>query len=443
MKVVLIMMNYQILNYYLIRKRAVEFNIPLIALNSLLCIFKSHKCFNSLPKDSRTLMHTITAIDHSRLHIFEPGTYYHFGITNGLLQNIQKSQSDGGHINIVVGVDGLPLFKSSPKQFWPILAYLRPDSDKVFPIGIYCGQEKPGSCNIFLNKFIEEAKALVENGLNIDNKLYKVSFNTFVCDAPAKSFLHNIKGHSGFYSCTRREQDGEYRLNHVCFPYITPSNRPPKRTHDNYVNRSNEEHHIGNISMLYTIPDLNIITSFPLDYMHLVYLGTVKKLILLWIKCPIRVKYPSWKIKKISVLLERLKVNTPSEIARKPRGFDQISRWKATEFRTFLLYIGPIVLKPILSNEQWNHFLNLSISFLILLSPNCSHLISIAQKLLDNFVKQFEIQYGRHFMSHNIHGLLHISDDYNSFGPLDKCSAYPFENFMSILKKKLRNHISH
>lgn len=244
----------------LIRKWAVEFNIPLIALNGLLYILKSHKCFNSLPKDSRTLMHTIPAINHSYLHIVEPGTYYHFGITNGILQNIPKSLSDGSHINIVIGVDGLPLFKSSPKQFWPILAYLRPNSDNVFPIGIYCGLEKPANSNIFLNKFIEEAKTLTENGLNVDNKLYKVSFNTIVCDAPAKSFVLNIKGHSGFYSCTRCEQDGEYRLNRVCFPYITPSKRPPNRTHDNYVNRSNEEHHVGNISMLCTIPDLNIIT---------------------------------------------------------------------------------------------------------------------------------------------------------------------------------------
>jgi len=58
----------------LIRKWAVEFNIPLIALNGLLYILKSHKCFNSLPKDSRTLMHTIPAINHSYLHIVESGT---------------------------------------------------------------------------------------------------------------------------------------------------------------------------------------------------------------------------------------------------------------------------------------------------------------------------------------------------------------------------------
>lgn len=48
----------------------------------------------------------------------------------------------------------------------------------------------------FLNNFIEGAKILVQNGLNINNKFYKVTFNTFICDAPAKSFVLNIKGHS-------------------------------------------------------------------------------------------------------------------------------------------------------------------------------------------------------------------------------------------------------
>lgn len=133
----------------LIRKWAAEFNIPLIALNGLLCILKSHKCFNSLPKDSRTLMHT-KPIDNSCLYIVEPGTYYHFGITNSISQNFSNYLlNNSNFIDIVVGIDGLPLFKSSPKQFWPILAYIRPNKDNVFPIGIYCGEEKPANSNIF------------------------------------------------------------------------------------------------------------------------------------------------------------------------------------------------------------------------------------------------------------------------------------------------------
>lgn len=50
----------------------------------------------------------------------------------------------------------------------------------------------------------------------------------------------------------------------------------------------------------------------------------------------------------------------------------------------------------------------------------------------------FEVIYGRHFISHNIHGLMHLCDDYDEFGPLDNCSAFSFEDYMGSLKKMLR-----
>lgn len=34
----------------------------------------------------------------------------------------------------------------------------------------------------------------------------------------------------------------------------------------------------------------------------------------------------------------------------------------------------------------------------------------------------------------------HIADDYDTFGPLDNCSAFPFENHMKVLKKTVRKH---
>jgi len=40
--------------------------------------------------------------------------------------------------------DGLPLAESSSSQLWPILGYVRPLKNTVFPIGIYWwGYEKP------------------------------------------------------------------------------------------------------------------------------------------------------------------------------------------------------------------------------------------------------------------------------------------------------------
>lgn len=42
-------------------------------------------------------------------------------------------------------------------------------------------------------------------------------------------------------------------------------------------------------------------------------------------------------------------------------------------------------------------------------------------------------------VSHNVHGLLHLSDDAERFGPLDNFSCFKFENFMMQIKKLVRN----
>lgn len=121
----------------LIGEWAIKYKISHIALNGLLCFLQQHKCFESIPKDSRTILHS-KPIDISNLHKVEPGEYYHFGLSIGIKKNIPSSlllNDNMSVIQIVAGVDGLPLFKSSPEQFWPILAYIRPKSD-VFPIGI-------------------------------------------------------------------------------------------------------------------------------------------------------------------------------------------------------------------------------------------------------------------------------------------------------------------
>jgi len=49
---------------------------------------------------------------------------------------------------------------------------------------------------------------------------------------------------------------------------------------------------------------------------------------------------------------------------------------------------------------------------IILLRPDYAEYINVSHILLDNFVKHFEKNYGRHLVSHNIHGLTHIYEDY-------------------------------
>lgn len=65
-----------------------------------------------------------------------------------------------------------------------------------------------------------------------------------LADAPAKSFIMKIKGHTGYHSCTRCFVEGKYLNRRTCFPY--QEIKPRDRSHEGYTNKVQEEHHVGN-----------------------------------------------------------------------------------------------------------------------------------------------------------------------------------------------------
>ena len=68
----------------------------------------------------------------------------------------------------------------------------------------------------------------------------------------------------------------------------------------------------------------------------------------------------------------------PSEFARQPRQLSEMDRWKATEFRQFLLYTGPVALHGILHTDVYKHFLVLSVAVLLLLDDDHEKRIGIS-----------------------------------------------------------------
>lgn len=168
----------------------------------------------------------------------------------------------------------------------------------------------------------------------------------------------------------------------------------------------------------------------------------MRKLLNLWLTTmgPSSVRLPSWKVKTISDRLAQLKICITNDFSRKPRSLKYVRLFKATELRQLLLYTGPVVLKNIISDDCYNHFLTLSVAMRILLSSDLNKYIDYARKLLEYFVKNFQQIYGSHLVSHNVHSLLHLADDYDKFGNLNNCSAFAFENYMKTLKKMIRKH---
>lgn len=98
-----------------------------------------------------------------------------------------------------------------------------------------------------------------------------------------------------------------------------------------------------------------------------------------------------------------LKSDFPCDFSRKPRKFEDIARFKATEFRTILIYYGFIILKDIISDVCYKNFKALSIAMTILLSPHHVSLKQYAHDLLEYFVKSFEQIYGQMYMVHKMH----------------------------------------
>lgn len=100
-----------------------------------------------------------------------------------------------------------------------------------------------------------------------------------------------------------------------------------------------------------------------------------------------------------------------------------------------------VVLRGILPADKFNHFLVFhSAMYILACDSSDGKWVSFARNLLKQFVSTEEQNYGIEFLSYNAHSILHLADDVDFFGPLDSMSCFPFENFMTNIKKLLRHH---
>ena len=162
--------------------------------------------------------------------------------------------------------------------------------------------------------------------------------------------------------------------------------------------------------------NLPCMSAFVLDYMHLICLGVVRQFLLYWKEGPNICCLSHVQIKYILERLNDLVGKIPSDFIRQPRSLLEFKRWKATEFCLFLMYTGPYVLKNVLKQDLYIHFLCLSIAIRVLDDNNSSSdAIGYASMLLKWFVSKASAYYGPTFTSYNVHNLIHLSDDVIKF----------------------------
>lgn len=343
---------------------------------------------------------------------------------------------------------------------------------KPFIVAIWCGEAKPSSVNSFFSSFVAEYQNLFTDGININGHLIRIKIRCFICDTPARSFvkgsllmvqqfyidaifnqsfslftitLLGIVNFNHYFGCQKCLIRGTYFNEFKVMSY--PKIDVPRRTDENFRSREQAEHHVTR-SVLEDLPEVDMVADIPTsDPLHLLDLGIMKRCLFRW-KCGTRNYRNFFKdatLNHINQLLLQANKNRPSEIHRSIRTFEYLNDWKGSEFRTFLLYVGKVVLKDYLTDDEYKHFLVLSCST-ILCSSNTyrSHVFGtstskcLVEALLDNYIEGYIYLYGEHSISSNVHNLCHIVDDVRRFGELSSIDAYPFENTLGLIKQKLK-----
>ncbi|XP_072170541.1 uncharacterized protein [Diadema setosum] len=341
--------------------------------------------------------------------------------------------------------DGVPVFKSSGYSIWPIQVVvneLPPDvrHKHVLFCGLWFGPKKP-DMNTLLTPLISEAEQLAQGfdwvDPNSNNVVHsRAFFLVAACDSVARPALRNCKQFNGQFGCDWCLHPGEVvekgRGTVRCYPYIDPE--PQARTQNQWegdVPNASPENPIRGVkgpSLLLFLPLFNIITGFVADYMHCALLGVTRQFVRLWHDSAYhdRQWYLGNKTQDFDNKL--LSTKPPRELRRAPRSILTKTYWKATEWKSFLLYYSPFVLGGLLPLKYLKHWCLLVFAIHILLQAKVSRgTLDSAELALKKFVIGVESLYGKEHISFNIHLLTHLADNVRNWGPLWAASAFSFE----------------
>ena len=276
----------------------------------------------------------------------------------------------------------------------------------------------------------------------IDGKFITIERCVIVADAPARAFLQSVVSHSGKLACSYCRIEGvwvsepnENRSGRICFPFM----HYESRTNEDYI-AMNENNQRGPSPLLGVV---DFVQDFPPDYMHAVCLGVVKRMCSYFF-CNVKglrlpCKLSLLQKQQLSDLISQISPCLPVEFHRKLRPVTDFENYKAVEFRLIVIYLAPILFKRFLPKPYYEHILLLHFSIYCFVSCTLSReLFHQAKCCLELFCERAEVLYRNRLQSYNTHILSHIPEFVKANGPLDSWSAFIFENYNGIVKRRLK-----
>lgn len=357
-------------------------------------------------------------------------------------------------VTLTFNTDGVPLFESSQCSIWPLLATVnelpfKDRTQRVLLAGLWFGQKKP-AMNTFFLPFVLTMNELSTKGVvwtdsTGENKTTRVFPGPCSVDSVARADVMCMTQFNGAYGCAWCEQRGEVvqKGKGHCRVYPAPKSALKMRTPDSFLKYShkaktepkNVSRGVKAVSILSMLAFFSFSSGFVVDYMHAVCSGFVKSTMMIWLHSE-RCKLFPLRRNRSKVSAQLLAMQPPWEMSRLPRGLSEVKHWKSSEWRAWLLFYSPVILKGNLPSKFYRNWMKLVDIMHYLLGPSISiEKLRVVKKRMLSFVSEYQKLYGKQFMSYNAHLLLHLVDTVQAWGPLWGYSLYPFESVNGILTK--------
>ncbi|XP_052694382.1 uncharacterized protein LOC128172646 [Crassostrea angulata] len=300
--------------------------------------------------------------------------------------------------------------------------------------------------------FVKEMRTLYNEGLSVETIAGKQTIyiitNTLTMDLQAQACVFNMMQHNGLCACIFCEETGvvvKSGKGHTrSFPYreIKPKARTSESIDASVEQAVQQKKPVCGFHGRYILKHLpwnEFHVNCTIDYMHGFLLGFLKRMMTLWIDGSSfeQPYFIGHKLKEIDKTLKNIK--TPYIIHRTPRKIqNNLNHWKASEFRSFLLYYGIPCVEGILPNSYLEHFACLvEATFLLLQEKITAKDLNRCKKLLDVFYKCMAPLYGEETCGLNVHNLSHIVECVENWGPLWAYSCFSFDSCNGEISKAI------
>ncbi|CAF1044996.1 unnamed protein product [Brachionus calyciflorus] len=357
-------------------------------------------------------------------------------VTSGL-----SYEYDPNLISLILFADGVQYNKSGANSIWVLLSsiaelppLLRNSFENIVFHSLWTGAAP--DFNLWLN-IEKEIDSLINQGFEWKGRTIKLRILAFIADSPARAKACNTVQFNGYHGCIKCLHPAEYCNRVIIYPNIP---KVELRSNTKYLEQvekalTDNVYYEGvkgysHLSNWIKIPDDVIF-----DYMHMCLLGTFKRMFLSFFDSS-NWREPFYLNKVAHFVNNRLiGVRLPLEIKRKTKDLEERSHYKANEFRTIAFYLTFGLFRGLMNDTYLSNLMKYIIFLRLLCQPKIiDEEIKDSEKLIIDFMIEFQDLYGKMAMSSNIHGHLHLPRQVKLFGPLNKCSCFPFENVFKMTR---------